>query len=133
MYPRGTFPLDPGQLAREAEERVYPTVIVDGEAVIGYCNLYDVEAGSHGWLGNVIIQHDYRGRGAAQYLLETMLAIAAKELRLCELRLVCHNTNTRALRFYWRNGFEPYGLEETVDTEGRKLMRILMKRGLPHG
>ena len=60
MYPKGTFPLDPEQLALEAESRVCPTVILDGNAVIGYGNLYGVEPGSHGWLGHVIIDPDYR-------------------------------------------------------------------------
>jgi Acetyltransferases len=129
MFPRGTFPLDPELMARVAEERVRPTVILDGDAVIGYGNLYDVEPGSHGWLGNVIIRPDYRGRGAGRFLVETMAAIAGRELKLRELRLVCHNTNTQALRLYWRTGFVPYGLEGPV-ASGRKEMRILMRRVL---
>jgi ribosomal protein S18 acetylase RimI-like enzyme len=128
MYPRGTFPLDPEQLAREAEGRVRPTVILDGDAVIGYGNLYNVEPGSHGWLGNVIIHPGWRGRGAGRFLVETMAGIAGRELGLRELRLVCHNTNTQALRLYWRTGFKPYDLEEPKDANGR--MRILMKRVL---
>jgi ribosomal protein S18 acetylase RimI-like enzyme len=128
MYPRGTFPLDPEQLAREAGGRVRPTVVLDGEAVIGYCNMYGVESGSHGWLGNVIIDPDSRGKGAGRFLVETMAAIARDELGLRELRLVCHNTNTAALRLYWRTGFKPYDLEGPKDDSGR--MRILMKRVL---
>ena len=130
MYPRGTFPLDPEQLAQAAEGRVCPTVILDGDSVIGYCNLYDVELGSHGWLGNVIIRPEYRGRGAGRYLIDTMASIAKRELQLKELRLVCHNTNTQALRLYWRTGFVPYGLDGSADASGRNLMRILMRRAL---
>lgn len=130
MYPKGTFPLDPEQLALEAESRVCPTVILDGNAVIGYGNLYGVEPGSHGWLGHVIIDPDYRGKGAGRFLIETLISIAKMELGLRELRLVCHNTNTQALRFYWRTGFVPYELDGTPDPSGRNLMRILMKRVL---
>ncbi|REK55351.1 MAG: hypothetical protein C6W55_10220 [Thermobacillus sp.] len=81
-------------------------------------------------MGNVIIHPDYRGQGAGRFLVETMLSIAGREHKLRELRLVCHNTNTPALRLYWRTGFVPYDLEETVDGSGRKLMRILMRRAL---
>lgn len=130
MYPRGKFPLDPEQLAREAEGRVRPTVILEGGAVVGYGNLYDVEPGSSGWLGNVIIHPDHRGRGAGRFLIETMVTIAAQEFGLRELRLVCHNVNTPAIRLYWRTGFVPYDLEEAMDPGGRFLMRILMKRVL---
>jgi len=130
MYPSGTFPLDPEQLAREADGRVRPTVILDDGAVIGYCNLYGVEPGSHGWLGNVIVDPSSRGKGAGRFLVETMAAIARDELGLRELRLVCHNTNTAALRLYWRTGFVPYGLEGPKDGSGR--MRILLRMVLNH-
>jgi len=130
MYPKGTFPLDPEQLAREAEGRVRPTVIEDCGAVIGYCNLYGVEPGAHGWLGNVIIDPEHRGKGAGRFLVETMAAIARDDLGLRELRLVCHNTNTAALRLYWLTGFVPYALDGTPDPSGRNLMRILMRRVL---
>ena len=130
MYPKGTFPLDPEQLAREAEGRVCPTVILDGDRVIGYCNLYGVEPGTHGWLGNVIIHPDWRGKGAGRFMVETIVSIARDELGLRELRLVCHNTNTQALRLYWRTGFVPYGLDGTPDPSGRDVMRILMRRML---
>lgn len=128
MDPRGTYPLDPERLAREAGNRVRPTVILDGDAVIGYGNLYNVNPGSLGWLGNVIIRPGWRSRGAGRFLVETMAGIAGRELGLRELRLVCHNTNTQALRLYWRAGFKPYDLEEPKDASGR--MRILMRRVL---
>jgi ribosomal protein S18 acetylase RimI-like enzyme len=128
MYPRGTFPLDPEQLAREAEDRVRPTVILDGGAVIGYANLYDVVPGSHGWLGNVIVHPDWRGRGAGRFLVETMAGIAKRDLGLRELRLVCHNTNTQAMRLYWRTGFKPYDVDGPKDARG--VMRIMMRRVL---
>lgn len=46
MFPRGTFPLDPVHLEEVAKERLHPTVILSGEEIAGYCNLYDVEADS---------------------------------------------------------------------------------------
>lgn len=128
MFPRGTFPLDPVHLEEVAKERLHPTVILSGEEIAGYCNLYDVEADSRCWLGNVIINPDYRGRGAGKFLLDTMLTTVRDELHLPELHLICHNPNTAALKFYHKNGFIPYGLKEMVDYKEQPIIGILMKK-----
>ncbi|MDF2815745.1 MAG: hypothetical protein K0Q81_1945, partial [Paenibacillus sp.] len=67
-FPGGDFPLQPEALQTKAESRWKPTVVLDGNLVVGYANMYGVEEAKHGWLGNVIIAADYRGKGAASAL-----------------------------------------------------------------
>lgn len=125
FFPKGSaFPIHSDQLQELANTRIRPTVIVSDNQVIGYSNFYDLAEGSHCWLGNVIISPTYRGTGTGKYLIETMKQIAKEELNLKHINLVCHNTNTKALRFYYRLGFIPFGLKEMIDYSGNNIMGI---------
>jgi ribosomal protein S18 acetylase RimI-like enzyme len=63
----------------------------------------------------VIIDPEHRGKGAGRYLIDVMTERAKEELKVTELRLVCHNTNTRALVLYYKVGFKPFDIKIAYD------------------
>ncbi|MEF3302939.1 GNAT family N-acetyltransferase [Paenibacillus sp. GYB003] len=130
MFPSGTYPLTAEQLELKAKERWWPTVVADENGIAGYANIYGYEEGKHCSLGNVIIAPGHRGRGAAVCLLETMMEKAANELKVPRLLLVCHHSNPRALLFYDKLGFVPYGLKKMQNKRGEVIVGILMEKNL---
>ncbi|GMK45989.1 N-acetyltransferase [Paenibacillus glycanilyticus] len=127
MFPKGTFPIDPEQLYEVSLTRRVPTVIEYNGEPAGYSNLYDIDEGNSGWLGNVIISSQFRRIGAARFLIQTMMNRAKEELGLRELNLICHNTNTKALLMYNQFGFKPYDLKALKNEEDIEIAGILMK------
>jgi ribosomal protein S18 acetylase RimI-like enzyme len=130
MFPKGVFPVQAETLHEVAQSRTLPTVLEDDGIVIGYSNFYDLEEGTFAWLGNVIIAPDYRGKGAGKALIQFMLNRAAIDLQLRELRLICHNPNTKALFLYHSLGFVPYDIRSVSDLDDQAVAGILMRREL---
>lgn len=128
MSPKLQYPLTSEQLVQATKDRMNQTVVLDEhQLVIGYANFYQLQEHDLFWLGNVIISPNFRGNGAAEYLIQTMMTTAKDELKLRELHLVCHNVNTRGLLFYSRLGFKPYDISIRTDPQGTTIAGILMK------
>lgn len=127
MYPKGTYPINADELADVAAKRFLPTVITDRGEVVGYCNLYDVISGESCWIGNLIVSPESRGSGAAYYLVQTIIRRAAEEYRVKHIHLICHNTNTVALLFYYKLGFRPYDIKTMMDYRKQKIVGIKMR------
>lgn len=129
MSPRFVYPLTSDQIIGLAKDRFEPTVIIDKqtEKVVAYANIYKDEDGF--WLGNVVVSPEYRGQGASQYLIQVMMDKAKNLLKLEQLKLVCHNTNSRGLAFYSKLGFKPYDVK-SVFIGQTKLISILMSKEL---
>lgn len=133
VSPKFRYPLTAEQILKVLENRYSPTVIVSGDSPepLAYANLYDRDEESMSiWLGNVIVSPGYRGTRVAAYLIETMLDIARLEHGVRTMKLYCHNTNTRALLFYCRQGFRPCGSKVLVKPDGQKLIGIEMLKAL---
>lgn len=131
LFPSAVYPLTGEQLAENASKRHHPTVVLDEQAqVVGYANMYDLEAGEHCWLGNVIIAPEARGSGAAETLIRHMFQLAKDSLGAKQLRLYCHNTNGRGLLFYKRLGMIPFDLKKMIGPDGEPLVGILMYKDL---
>ncbi|MCU6793177.1 GNAT family N-acetyltransferase [Paenibacillus sp. WQ 127069] len=131
MYPQATFPLTVDQLEAKSNSRLKPMVLLgDEDRVIGYANIYDLDEGLRCWLGNVIVSPEFRGNGAAEYLIRSMMSAARDELHVKALHLVCHNTNTRALMFYTKLNFKPYEITMRTNNQGQTIAGILMKADL---
>jgi len=130
MSPKFQYPLNPDQIIKLLEGRYEPTVIVDTmtDNVVAYANLYD-KSESRCWLGNVICSPAYRGKGAAEVLINTMIDKAKHKLGIKNLVLSCHNTNSRGLVFYDRLGFKPIGITVSIINE-RKFVTIQMQKEL---
>ncbi|PYI54803.1 GNAT family N-acetyltransferase [Paenibacillus flagellatus] len=131
MFPSADYPLRAEQLEANARDRLFPTVVTDDAgAVAGYANIYGYTEGSHCSLGNVIVSPDHRGRGAARFLIETMIAKARDELRVPRLVLTCHHPNTRGMLFYDKLGFKPFGLKKITNRRGDVIVGILFEMHL---
>jgi len=130
MFPKGTFPVTPEQLEQVAASRFSPTVVTESGEVVGYCNLYNVTAGGDCWVGNLIVHPARRGSGVATFLLQAIGERARTEYGCREIRLVCHNTNTRALLLYSHLGFKPFDIQVGEDPHGNRIARILMSKPL---
>ncbi|WP_052487678.1 GNAT family N-acetyltransferase [Gordoniibacillus kamchatkensis] len=133
MFPKGEYPPRPEQLEKVATERWSPTVITIGGELAAYANFYDVRAGHDCWLGNVIVNPKFRRSGIGSFLLETMKRRAADEHNAMELKLVCHNTNTRALLFYYKHGFRPFDMKVAEDCHHNAIAGIQMSLPLTTG
>lgn len=130
MFPKGIYPITADELEEVASSRFSPTVITyDGE-VAGYCNLYDVNVGQDCWLGNVIVHPEFRRKGIGVFLIETMKNRALMEHKAKELKLICHNTNTRALLFYYKLGFRPFDMKVMEDYKNNTIAGIKMSINL---
>ncbi|WP_044479370.1 GNAT family N-acetyltransferase [Paenibacillus antibioticophila] len=129
MSPRFVYPLTSDQIIGLAKDRFEPTVIIDKQTkkVVAYANIYKDEDGF--WLGNVVVSPGYRGQGASQYLIQVMMDKAKNLLKLEQLKLVCHNTNSRGLAFYSKLGFKPYDVKNVFNGQ-TKLITILMSKEL---
>jgi len=130
MYPKATFPLTFEQLKFNFDNRSDSTVFLSGETVVAFANMYDVEPGKQCFLGNVIINPPFRGKGVSEYLLEAMAEIAAQNYQVKELHLTCFNINTPGLLLYLKTGFTPYAMEKRTDFEGKSLLAVHMKKNL---
>ncbi|MFB5681393.1 GNAT family N-acetyltransferase [Paenibacillus terreus] len=126
ISPKLRYPLTASQLEEIAKERRCPTVLVCDGHVHGYANFYNAEEDKC-WLGNFIISPEYRGKGAAEFLIRHMMGLARVELKVQELHLICHNINTRALLFYTRLGFKPYEIGTRAEHQGTTVAGIHMK------
>lgn len=127
MYPRGEYPFQAEQLYKTALSRELPTVIHRLGEIVGYGNLYDVAEADDCWLGNVIVHPNYRRQGVGQFLIEVMIQRAKEELRVREINLIVHNTNTKALLLYNKFGFRPFDIIAMNDSEGHEIAGIAMR------
>jgi ribosomal protein S18 acetylase RimI-like enzyme len=130
MFPAGKYPLTPDQLEEAINKRWVPTVVLQSGVVVGYANVFGLEEGVQCQLGNFIVAPDFRGSGAAEFLIEAIAMRCKNELKVSVLRLGCHNTNTRALCFYYKLGFEPYGLHPMKNHLGDPIVTVCMEMRL---
>ncbi|AZN41139.1 GNAT family N-acetyltransferase [Paenibacillus albus] len=129
FYPAAKFPLTPEQIVEKVQTRQLPTCILHENEVVAFANLYQVEDKSC-FLGNVIIAPAFRGRGAAAFLLETMIDQAKARFGITVMKLITHNTNTRGLIFYRKHGFIPVELLSNRTDAGEYIVGIRMERSV---
>lgn len=130
MYPAGKYPLTPDQLENALKTRWVPTVVLHNGIVVGYANIFGLQDAQWCYLGNFIVDPDFRGSGAAAVLIETIAKRCRDELKVPVLKLGCHNTNTRAMRFYHKLGFTPYCLSPVTNHIGEPLIIVGLEKRL---
>ncbi|MFC3769165.1 GNAT family N-acetyltransferase [Paenibacillus sp. GCM10012303] len=133
MFPSAAYPLTPEQLDAAVRMRWRPTVVTIDGVIVGFANFYGWEEGRHCHLGNVIVAAEHRGTEAAGCLIRTMIGKARDELNVPRLLLVCHHTNPRAMLFYDKLGFVPYGIKRMKNRQGETIVGILMEMALASG
>ncbi|MEE9232288.1 MAG: GNAT family protein [Nitrospirales bacterium] len=126
VYPRGHYPLDVEQIRILARERQELTVAIVKGKVVGFTNLYDMEAKRQAFIGNVIIEKMVRGSGIGRKMIGVMLESCFEKYRLSKVNISVFSHNIPALVLYSRLGFTPFELEERQDFAGRKTVMIHM-------
>ncbi|TYP64210.1 GNAT family N-acetyltransferase [Stutzerimonas stutzeri] len=127
FFPKAQFPLTPRQLSQAVAERADATVVeLDGE-VVAFANFYRWETEGRCSIGNVVVAPAARGRGAARYLMEQMIALALTKYRAREVTVSCFNQNLAGLLLYPKLGFEPFAVEERVGPAGNRAALIHMR------
>ncbi|KQO04539.1 GNAT family N-acetyltransferase [Paenibacillus sp. Leaf72] len=127
MFPSAAYPLTPEQILKNLPNRQEPTVITHGESVVCYANFYKDDSNDC-WLGNVIVSSDYRGKGAAGFLIETIEMLAKEKLNVKKLHLLCHNTNTRGMLFYKKLGYKPFNISLKFRSSGEHVACVHMEK-----
>jgi N-acetylglutamate synthase-like GNAT family acetyltransferase len=129
MFPKAAYPLTPSQVEEGVKNRLKPTVILHQQEVVAYANLYEHEE-DFCWLGNVIVSPHYRGKDVSKYLIDVMVGIAKEEIKVKKLKLVCHNTNTRGVLFYTKQGFKPFDITRIEKPSGEMIAGVRMEKTL---
>jgi RimJ/RimL family protein N-acetyltransferase len=126
VYPRGHYPFDVQQIRVLARERHELTVAIVKGKVVGFTNLYDMEAKHQAFIGNVIIEKTLRGCGIGRKMIGVMLKFCFEKYRLPKVNISVFSHNIPALVLYSRLGFTPVELEERQDFAGQKTVMIHM-------
>jgi len=129
IYPSGRYPFTVAQVRELYKTRKELTVAVDGNEIIGFANLYDYEPSQSAFIGNVVIDKSYRGRGLGKKMMSYMLKIAYEKHHLSEVRISVFSENTPALLLYSGFGFVPYEIEERKNSQGNRVALIHLKMG----
>ena len=127
MFPKAQYPLTEEQLHASIAQRSDSTVVEADGCVVGFANFYAFEHDGRCAIGNVIVSPKARGKGVARYLVETMIAIAFERHRARDVELSCFNENTAGLLLYPTLGFEPFGIEERLSPDGRRVALVNLR------
>ncbi len=130
IYPSGRFPLTIAQIEKLSRERRELTVVTANEKVIGFANLYNYRKGESAFIGNIVIEESFRGRGLGRKLVLHMLDKAYKNHNLKEVHISVFSDNRCALSLYSSLGFQPYDMEERQSPSGSSVTLIHMKTGV---
>jgi ribosomal protein S18 acetylase RimI-like enzyme len=127
VYPKGKHPFSVDQIHTLAEARKELTVLVRDGEVIGFANLYDLEAHHWVFIGNVVITRSSRGSGLGRKLVDHMVQVAFGKYGVPEARISVFSENTPALLLYASLGFEPYSIEARQHPTGKRVALIHMR------
>lgn len=105
IYPGGKYPFSVSQIHALERERKELTVAVDDGHVIGFANLYDVRPGQWAFIGNVMVDRNFRRKGIGRALVGNMAEIAFEKFALPEVRISVFSHNAPALLLYAGMGF----------------------------
>lgn len=88
VYPGGHYPLTIDQVRELSKYRKDLTVAMDEVSkVVGFANLYNFEPGKTAFVGNVVIDPDYRGKGLGKAIVSHMLEKVFRNYNLPEVQI----------------------------------------------
>lgn len=126
VCPSGKFPWDIEQLKVIAAKRHGLTVGIIDNQIVAFANFYDWVPQQSAFIGNVIIDRAYRGRGLGKALIRHMIQTCCDTYQAVP-HISVFNDNTRALLLYTGLGFSPYAVEPKLDLNNNKVALIHMK------
>ena len=121
VYPKGTYPLNLKQLEHLTEVRQNLTVATERLQVVGFSNLYDFAPGRHAFIGNLIVDKDFRKQAIGKKMVNHMLGLIFHQHDLPEARISVFIDNIPAFNLYSGFGFRPF---ETTDLKNFKDERV---------
>lgn len=130
MFPKAEYPLTVSRLKLSIDSRFNSTVILSGEKVVGFANFYEVVKDQYCTIGNLIINPEFRGKGAGDFLIKTMESLAVANHMAKEIHISCFNQNIAGLLLYNSLGYIPYEIEKRLDKNGVKIAAIKLKKTL---
>lgn len=130
VYPNGKYPFTIDQVKELSQVRRELTVLINNQEIIGFANFYNHEPKKSAFIGNVIIDKAYRGKGLGKKIISYMLKKASEKYQLKQIKISVFNENTPALLLYSSFGFVPYEIEERRNPENNKVALIHMKISL---
>ena len=126
LFPKADYPLRSEILVNEAQKRSHSTVVLFEGVLAGYGNFIKAELGEFCSIGNVVVNPELRRKGVASYLVDTLTAIAFKELSAKSVKISCFSSNTYGLLLYHKLGFSPCSMEVRKKPNGEQLALIHM-------
>ena len=127
VYPAGRYPFTLEQVNQLALIRMELSVATVANKVVAFANLYGYEPNQHIFIGNLVIDQNYRGNGIGQGMVQYLLKQVFYKYRLMEARISVFSDNTPALLLYSKLGFEPYRVEERKNFERQRVVLLHMK------
>lgn len=127
VYPKGKHPFSVSQLRALADVRKELTVAVQDGEIIGFANLYDLEARQWAFIGNVVVSRAFRGKGLGRQLVAHMVRVAFEKYRVPEVRISVFSENTPALLLYANLHFAPYSIDARQDPSGKRVALVHMR------
>lgn len=107
-FPEAPWPLTADVLKQSIDSRSDSSVVLRGSAPVAFANLFKIVPGEECTIGNVVVDAKHRRKGAAQFLLRSMIDIAAEKYRVGRVIAPCWSENTAGLMLYSRLGFHTY-------------------------
>lgn len=127
VYPAGRYPFTLEQVSQLALVRMELSVATVANKVVAFANLYGYEPNQHIFIGNLVIDQNYRGNGLGKGMVQYLLKQVFYKYRLLEARISVFSDNTPALLLYSKLGFEPYQVEERKNFENQRVVLLHMK------
>ena len=104
--------------------RAHYTVLLDGEAVIGYTGFWKIEDEAH--IMNIAVDTQYRRKHLADSLMEDMI-MRAKALSIKHMTLEVRSSNSGAISLYKKYGFKETGIRKNYYEKGNEDAVIMWK------
>jgi len=93
-------------LLSDPKNNIHLACIREGKTIIGMASLstYKVVSGNKGWIEDVVVDRDHRGKGIGKLLIQYLMDLG-KELGLTEIFLFTEEEKKAAIHLYEKLGF----------------------------
>ncbi len=129
-FPGVTYPLTETALKSCIESRCDATILMSDGTSIGFADLFNIKNNVECHIGNVIIGKQFRRKGAARFLLEKMIEIAASKHRVTRIIVPCWSENTGGLLLYSMLGFKPFDIMIKTHGNNESVPVLLLEKNL---
>jgi ribosomal protein S18 acetylase RimI-like enzyme len=129
-FPGVTYPLTGSVLKTFVESRSDPTLLLADRAIAGFADLFNILPNVECFIGNVIVNKDFRRRGAGMFLIKEMTDIAVSRHGVSRLIIPCWCENTGALLLYSKMGFKPYDILIKNHADSESVPVLLLEKNL---